>query len=54
MKAAKKLTSQLRYLMNFSVVNTNFVKTAETEALAQCIPGLDEDSSSLKIPIYMY
>ena len=35
--------------MNFSVVNTIFVKTAETEALVQNIPGLDEDSSSFTI-----
>lgn len=28
------------------VVNINFVKTAETEALAQNIPGLKEDLSS--------
>ena len=53
-KAVEKLTSQLRYMKNFSVVDINFVKTAETEALAQCITGLNEDSSSLKIPIYIY
>ena len=35
--------------MNFSVVSINFVKTAETEALAQNILGLDEDSSSFTI-----
>ena len=48
-KVVRKLTSQLRYMMNFSVVNTNFVKTAETEALVQNIPGLNEDSSSFRI-----
>ena len=36
-------------MKNFSVVDINFVKTAETEALAQNILGLDEDSSNFTI-----
>ena len=36
-------------MKNFSVVDINFVKTAETEALAQNILGLNENSSSFKI-----
>lgn len=48
MKAVKKLTNQLRRLINFSVGSINFVKTAETESRVQCIPRLNKDSSSLK------
>ena len=47
MKAVEKLTSQLRLSITFSVENTNIVKTAETEALAQNIHGLEGDSEHL-------
>ena len=46
-KAVEKLTSQLRLSITFSVENTNIVKTAETEALAQNIHGLEGDSEHL-------
>lgn len=45
-KAVEKLTS-LRNSINFSVGSTNFVKTAETERLAQCIPQPNWDSEHL-------
>ena len=48
MKAVKKLTNQLRQLINFSVGSINFVKSAETESRVQCIPRLNKDSPSLK------
>ena len=40
--------------MTFSVGNINFMKTLKIEAVGQNIPGLNKDSSSLKISIYIY
>lgn len=53
-EGCEKLTSQLRLSMTFSVGNINFMKTVKIEAVGQNIPGLNKDSSSLKIPIYIY
>ena len=53
-EGCEKLTSQLRSSMTFSVGNINFMKTLKIEAVGQNIPGLNKDSSSLKISIYIY
>ena len=53
-EGCEKLTSQLRLSMTFSVGNINFIKTVKIKVVGQNIPGLNKDSSSLEISIYIY